>query len=49
MPHKRAAFPMLVTEFGMLIDARPLQPWKALSPIVVTELGMLTDVRPLHW
>ena len=39
---------MLVTEFGISTDLRPLQFRNAPSPMLVTELGMFTDVRPLH-
>ena len=40
--------PILVTEFGMVIDVKPLQPEKANLPILVTEFGIVTDVKPLH-
>ena len=33
----KAYFPILVTEFGIVTDVRPLQLLKALSPIVFTE------------
>ena len=39
---------MLVTEFGMVTDVKPLQPRKAPSPILVTEFGMVADVKPLQ-
>ena len=39
---------MLVTELGMVMEVRPLQPSKAKSPMLVTELGMVTEVRPLQ-
>ena len=39
---------MDVTEFGIVIDVKPLQPEKALFPILVTELGIVTEVRPLQ-
>ena len=32
---------MLVTEFGMVMLCRELQPLKALSPMLVTEFGMV--------
>ena len=33
----KAYSPILVTEFGIVIDVKPLQPEKAYSPILVTE------------
>ena len=36
---------MLVTDSGIVIDVRPLQPKKAKSAILVTELGMVIEVR----
>ena len=42
----KAASPILVTEFGIVIDVKLLQPWKATSPILVTEFGMVIDVKP---
>ena len=39
---------MLVTEFGMVTEVRPLQLRKAYSPMLVTELPMVTEVRPLQ-
>ena len=40
---------MLVTEPGMVTDARLLQFWKASFPMLVTESGMLTDDRLLQY
>ena len=37
---------MLVTEFGMVIEVRPVQPPNPLREI--TELGMVTEVRPVQ-
>jgi hypothetical protein len=40
---------MLVTEDGMLTEARDVQPWKAACSMLVTDDGMLTvakDVQP---
>lgn len=34
-----------MTELGMFIEVRWVQPEKALVPIVVTELGMVIEVR----
>ena len=39
---------MLLTELGIVTDARLLQLEKALLPILLTELGIVTDVRPLQ-
>ena len=44
----KAQSPILVTEFGMVIDVKPLHLAKAPSPILVTEFGIVTDVKPLH-
>ena len=45
---KKAPFPILVTELGIVIDVKPLHSEKALFPILFTELGIVTDVKPLH-
>ena len=39
---------MIVTELGMLIDVKALQPTKALDPMLVTELGILMEVKALQ-
>ena len=39
---------MDVTELGIVIEVRPLQPLKVQFPIDVTELGMVMEVRPLQ-
>ena len=44
----KALFPILVTEFGIVIDVKLLQSLKALSPILVTELGIVIDVKLLQ-
>ena len=36
---------MLVTELGIVIEAREEQPLNALLPILVTELGIIIEVR----
>ena len=36
---------MLVTELGMVMLVRPLQPQNASSPMLVTELPIVTLVR----
>ena len=45
---EKADPPILVTEFGMVTDVKPLQPKKEASPILVTEFGMVTDVKPVQ-
>lgn len=39
---------MLVTEFGMVMLARPVHPQKAKSPMLVTEFGMVMLVKPVQ-
>ena len=39
--------PMLVTDDGIVIDVKPVIPWKALAPMLVTEDGIVIDVTPL--
>jgi hypothetical protein len=41
-----AVLPMLVTDWGMLMLVKALQPEKVLSPMVVTVLGSSTLFRP---
>ena len=45
---ENAYFPILVTEFGMVIFANPLHPSKAHLSILVTELGMVMLVNPVQ-
>jgi hypothetical protein len=40
---------MLVTESGMVTDARLVHWLNATAPMLVTESGMLTDDRLVHW
>ena len=40
--------PILITELGIVIDVKLLQPLKAEFPIIVTELGIVIDVKPLQ-
>ena len=40
--------PMLVTEFGIVIDVKLLQSSKAELPILVTEFGIVIDVKLLQ-
>jgi hypothetical protein len=42
----KAPSPMLITEFGIIIEVSALQHPKASFPILVTELGIMIDVRP---
>lgn len=35
---------MLVTELGIIIEVRPMQPEKAFSPMSVTEFGIVIEV-----
>jgi metal-sulfur cluster biosynthetic enzyme len=44
----KAAFPIDVTELGMLTEVKPLQYSKAELPIDVTELPMFTEVKLLQ-
>ena len=37
--------PIVVTEFGMVMDVKRVQPPQNQSPIVVTESGMMMDVK----
>ena len=39
---------MVVTDEGMVMDIRPVQPEKALPPMVVTDEGMVMDIRPVQ-
>ena len=45
---EKAAFPILVTELGIVTEVRLWHLQKALFPILVTELGIVTEVRLLH-
>ena len=35
---------MLLTADGIVMDVKPVIPWKALAPMLVTDDGMVTDV-----
>ncbi len=37
---------MLVTEFGIVIEVKPLQPSKAEFPMLVTEFGIIVFLQP---
>ena len=44
--HEKPPPPIHFTEFGIVIDVRPLQFEKVEPPILVTELGIVIEVRP---
>jgi hypothetical protein len=37
---------MLVTEFPIFTEVKPVQEEKAERPMLVTEFGIVTDVKP---
>ena len=39
---------MLVKEFGMVTEVKPVQPENASSPMLVKEFGMVTEVKPVQ-
>ena len=39
---------MLVTESGIIIEVKTLQPENALFPMLVTELPIVTEVKTLQ-
>ena len=41
----KAHIPILVTEFGIVIDVKQMQPLKAKPAILVTELGIVINVK----
>ena len=43
---EKAPTPILVTEFGMVMEVRFQQLVKAYFPMLVTELGIVIEVRP---
>lgn len=45
MQPEKAKFPILVTELGIVIEARQKQLRNALFPILVTEFGIMTEER----
>ena len=44
--YAKAAWPILVTELGMVIDVSDAVKPKTCYPILVTELGIFLDVIP---
>ena len=42
----KAKSPILVTEFGIVTDVKPLQQAKAQSAILVIEFGIVTSFNP---
>ena len=47
-PEGNGLVPILVTEFGITIEVKPLQLEKAIEPMLVTEFGISIEVKPLH-
>ena len=45
MHAKKVPYAILVTEFGIVTDVKPLQDAKAELPILVTEFGIVMDVK----
>ena len=43
--YKKQFQPNEVTDEGMVIELKPLQPWKQLSPIEVPDEGMVIEVK----
>ena len=39
---------MLVTELGIVIEVKPVQPEKQNGPKLVTELGIVIEVKPVQ-
>ena len=39
---------MLVTELGIVIEVKPVQPEKQNGPKLVTELGIVIEVMPVQ-
>ena len=48
MQSLKASLLILVTEFGIVTDVKPLQPEKAEPPILVKEFGIVIDVKLLQ-
>ena len=44
--YSNAPSPILVTEFGMVIEVKPEQPENAAFPILVTEFGVIVFLHP---
>ena len=47
MQPEKQSFPKLVTELGILIEVKPVQPSKQPSKLV-TELGIVIEVKPVQ-
>ena len=45
---RKADLPILVTEFGIVIDVKSLQKAKADAPILVTVFGIVTELNMLQ-
>ena len=39
---------MLVTDEGIVMEVKPLQPKNACSPMLVTDEGIVMEVKPLQ-
>ena len=46
MHKEKQDFPKLVTELGIVIEVKPLQPEKQELPKLVTELGIVVFLQP---
>ena len=43
---RNASDPMLLTDDGIVMDVKPVIPWKALAPMLATDVGIVMDVTP---
>ena len=48
MQREKQCHSKLVTELGIVIEVKPVQPWKQELPKLVTELGIVTEVKPVQ-
>jgi hypothetical protein len=46
---KNAAYPIKVTEGGMVTEVKPLQFLKAYPLMVLTDEGIVTEVKPIQF
>ena len=40
--------PIDITDEGIVMEVKPLQPWKQDSPNEVTDEGIVMEVKPTH-
>jgi len=40
--------PIAVTELGIVMEVRPVQPWNAELLMLLTEFGIVMEVRPVQ-